>query len=518
MIYRLSVFFVLLLAGCSASTKQNDTPLQGVETPIMGWSSWNNYRIHINDSIIRTQADAMATNGMAEAGYNFINIDDGFFLGRDSQGRLLHDDSKFPNGMKSLADYIHSKGLKAGIYTDAGQNTCGSIWDADKNGIGVGVFGHEQQDFPMFFNEWGYDFIKIDWCGAQQQKLDEESVYTALIQQVKQTRPDVVFNICRWQFPGTWACPIADSWRFSGDINASFNSICHIIDKNMFLAPYASPGHFNDMDMLQVGRGMSADEDRAHFTMWCMMASPLLAGNDLATMSDETRKILTNREVIALNQDKAGIQAHITQRINGVEMWVKHLVERDGLERAVALFNRGDQPTSVTIDLADAGLTGVRSARDLWNHIDIGTESNMLTVDVPAHGIRAFRVIGTGIVIPDVYEAEYGFVNHLGRNNGPGFSPDDGFSGGYGVKGLGADAGNWLEFRHILMSESGERTITIAASEKLPDSLEVEINGQKCAKYDADTWKAQFNNGYNVVKIYSSTEVLPIIDHLRISK
>ncbi len=516
MFFRFSLFLALVATACGVTLKEIKVSTQGAVTPIMGWSSWNNYRIHINDSIIRNQADAMVRSGMAEAGYSFINIDDGYFLGRDEKSRLLYDDVKFPNGMKSLADHIHAKGLKAGIYTDAGENTCGSIWDADKNGIGVGVFGHEHIDFPMFFNEWGYDFIKIDWCGGQQQKLDEESVYSSLIHQVKETRKDVVFNICRWQFPGTWACAIADSWRISGDINASFGSICHIIDKNMFLAPYASPGHFNDMDMLQVGRGMTADEDKAHFTMWCMMASPLLAGNDLAQMSEETRMILTNKEIIALNQDPAGLQAEIVARINGVEMWVKHLVQRNGRERAVTLLNRSETPVTVTIDFAEAGLKDVKSVRDLWEHQEKQVTDNKMTVEVPAHGVRALRAVASDIIIPSRYEAEYGFINNLGRKDGPQFVAVNDFSGNYGVKGLGGDAGNSINFRYVLSEKNKSVNIIAASDNNIADTALLEVNGQKCKRTSENQWEASFNEGYNTILIYDAENQLPTLDYISI--
>ncbi len=243
----------------------------------------------------------MVNTNMHKAGYNFINIDDGFFGGRDGNGNLLSDDKKFPSGMEALATYIHGKGLNAGIYTDAGKNTCGSIYDKDANGIGVGIYGYIEKDCNRFFKEWKYDFLKVDWCGGEKMKLDEATEYTKIINAVKAINNDIVFNVCRWKFPGTWAIKTADSWRISGDIRENFSSILKIIDLNVDLYQYASPGHYNDMDMLQVGRGMSYDEDKTHFSMWCMLNSPLLAGNDLRKMSAQTIEILTNNELIAIN-------------------------------------------------------------------------------------------------------------------------------------------------------------------------------------------------------------------------
>ena len=367
---------------------------QRPKTPIMGWSSWNNFRVNINEQLIREQADAMVSSGMVKAGYRYVNIDDGYFGGRDAQGHLFADSIKFPSGMKALADYIHSKGLRAGIYTDAGSNTCGSIWDNDKNGIGVGIYGYIKQDCNQFFNQWGYDFLKVDWCGGQKQKLDEKTEYLAIIKEVRSIRKDIIFNICRWQFPGEWAVKEADSWRISGDIDAKWGSISHIIDLNAGLAKYASSGHFNDMDMLQVGRAMTYDEDKSHFSMWCMMLSPLLAGNDLRTMSKETIEILTNREMIAIHQDEACIQAERNLKEGSVEVWVKPLGKAAKKEFAVAVLNRGDNPAAYTLSFANLGMKGVSKARDVWQHKNVSVASGKITLDLPTHGIVVLRVKG----------------------------------------------------------------------------------------------------------------------------
>ncbi|RZJ20605.1 MAG: glycoside hydrolase family 27 protein, partial [Acinetobacter sp.] len=254
--------FKLLLISLTLLLASVPVYPQKAKPPIMGWSSWNAFHVNIDEKMLREQADAMVASGMYDAGYRFVNIDDGYFGGRDSSGKLLPDLKKFPSGMKAFADYIHSKKLKAGIYTDGGKNTCGSIYDNDKNGIGVGIYGHIEQDCQLFFKEWGYDFLKVDWCSAERMKLDEETEYTKIIKVVKGIDPHIVFNICRWKFPGTWAIKQADSWRISDDIRENFNSILRIIDLNADLHQYASAGHYNDMDMLQVGRGMSYDEDK----------------------------------------------------------------------------------------------------------------------------------------------------------------------------------------------------------------------------------------------------------------
>ena len=231
--------------------------------PVMGWSSWNTYRIHINEALIKKQADAMVSQGLKEAGYLYVNVDDGFFGWRDENGKLQTHPERFPNGLKCVADYIHSKGLKAGIYSDAGSNTCGSIWDKDPNGVGVGLYGHEKQDADLFFNEWGFDFIKIDYCGAGQSlALEEQKRYTEIRQAIDAVcNRNISLNICRWAFPGTWAKDLARSWRISADITPQWESIKYIIGKNLYLSAYAGGGHYNDMDMLEIGRGLKPEED-----------------------------------------------------------------------------------------------------------------------------------------------------------------------------------------------------------------------------------------------------------------
>lgn len=375
-------FISLLITATSFAQKP--------KPPIMGWSSWNQFRININEQMIKEQADAMISSGMYDAGYRFINIDDGYFGGRDSSGRLYVDKQKFPSGMKVLVDYIHSKGLKAGIYSDAGKNTCGSIWDKDSNGIGVGIYGHIEQDCKLFFKDWNFDFIKVDWCGGEQMKLDEKTQYLKIIDAVKAIDSNIVFNICRWQFPGTWAIKKADSWRISGDISPTFSSILHIIDLNRDLYKYASAEHYNDMDMLQVGRGMSYEEDKAHFSMWCMLNSPLLAGNDLHKMSKQTIEILTNKEVIALNQDKGFVQARRMFEKHSVEVWMKPL--GSGGSMAIALLNCGNDEQVFTLAAQSLGISVKSKLRDLWLHKDLGKMGNARAFTIPGHGIVVLRV------------------------------------------------------------------------------------------------------------------------------
>ncbi len=391
--------FIVSLFSCRVEQKK-ETINPRPQTPIMGWASWNNYRIHINEDIIKSQADAMASNGMSEVGYKYINTDDGFFGGRDADGNLLVHKERFPKGMKYLADYIHSKGLLAGIYSDAGINTCASFWDKDTIGVGMGLFGHDQQDLTLFLKDWGYDFIKVDWCGGDWLGLDEQIRYTEISKIIRDIRPDVVFNICRWEFPGKWALKVADSWRISGDISNNFKSVMHIVDLNAGLWRYSGPGHVNDMDMLQIGRGMSYEEDKAHFTMWCIMNSPLLAGNDLTSMSKESLSILTNKDVIALNQDPLIYQARRLVDYGDTEVWAKPLKSTMSGEVAVVLLNRAEKASDISFAMKTIGINAKAGYRfkDLWkNETNELNNTDSISFKVPAHGVVALRIKGESI-------------------------------------------------------------------------------------------------------------------------
>lgn len=388
------VLFTILALGLSVHAGTAPRP----HVPIMGWSSWNHFRIHIDEVMIREQADAMARSGMKEAGYRFINIDDGFFGGRDENGNLFSYDLRFPSGMKSLADYIRAKGLKPGIYAEAGSNTCGSIYDKDPRGVGVGLYGHEERDLKLMLVDWGYDFIKVDWCGGLRENLAEQEQYTKIGEIVRRLKPGAVYNVCRWEYPGDWVKRVADSWRVSGDIEPTFESVMHIVDLCEPLWKHSGPGGFNDMDMLQVGRGMTETEDRTHFTMWCMMNSPLLAGNDLRSMTPATLAILTQPELISLNQDPLAYQARRLRDDGDTELWAKPLGKTDSGDVAVTLLNRGKESATISFDLTEVGVdaSGSYAIRDLWQrrNLDAASRQSRRSFTVPSHGVVALRIKG----------------------------------------------------------------------------------------------------------------------------
>lgn len=371
------------------------------KTPIMGWASWNCFRTDISEDKLREQADALVSTGLSEYGYTYLNMDDGFFGGRDKDGVLLFHSKRFPNGIKPVADYAHSLGLKAGAYAEGGDKTCGYYYDSEGiNGDNVGLYGYEEQDLKMYLEECGFDFIKVDWCGGLRLGLDEKEQYSKIgniINEIrKRTDRCIVYNICRWQFPGAWAADVADSWRTGADIAPDFKSIIHQIDNIKPLAKYCKPGHVNDLDMMQIGNGLNSIDEDTHFTMWCMMSTPLMIGCDLTKISDETLKILKNKELIEINQDKACIQAYVVKEYrdeNGEllgEIWVKDLGKENSSCKAAAFLNRSEQPLKMRFDFSELGLAGkILNIRDLRRHTDI---ENLTEVYTMPHEAAVFKI------------------------------------------------------------------------------------------------------------------------------
>ena len=353
------------------------------KTPPMGWNSWNHFRGEIDDAGVRGIADAMVASGMKEAGYTYVNIDDTWQGARDPSGNITTN-KRFPD-MKALAGYVHGKGLKIGIYSSPGPLTCAGY---------AGSFGHEEQDAKQYA-AWGFDYLKYDWCSASAiyEDSDMRAVYQKMGDALGHSGRLILFSLCQYGRANVWEWGpkvSGNSWRTTGDIRDAWESMETIGFGQNDLAKWAAPGHWNDPDMLEVGNGgMSADEYRTHMTLWSMLAAPLLAGNDLRTMSEETKSILLNREIIALDQDKAGHQGHRASQNGETEIWVKNLANGD---IAVAMFNRGSSPAEMKATWAELGLSRARKARDLWAHKDLSDAATGYGAPVPAHGVVAIRV------------------------------------------------------------------------------------------------------------------------------
>jgi alpha-galactosidase len=361
-------------------------------TPPMGWNSWNKFACAgVNEKVIRASADEIASNGMKDAGYQYVVIDDCWQTGRDAAGNIIADPQKFPSGIKALADYVHSKGLKFGLYTDVGTKTCAGR---------PGSIGHEYQDAQQYAN-WGVDYLKEDWCSTLPGQSSESS-YTLMRKALAATGRPIVFSICEWGStkPWLWAGTVGNMWRATGDIQDCWNckktwggnGVLQIVDQMDPIYSYAGPGHWNDADMLEVGNGgMTTEEYRAHFSLWAIFSAPLLAGNDLENMTPDTREILLNKEVIAIDQDPMGIQGHRVQKDGDLEVWSKQLADGG---RAVALLNRSDKAATISTDWRTIGYTATLSAavRDLWAHKDLAQHTGSFSAEVPSHAVVMVRI------------------------------------------------------------------------------------------------------------------------------
>lgn len=353
-------------------------------TPPMGWNSWNHYHLRINEAAIRAQAKAMVETGLKAAGYEYVVIDGGWEGYHNAQGVFVPDILKFPN-MKGLCDYIHGLGLKVGIHDSPGPVTCSGR---------EASYGHERQDAETFAR-WGIDFVKYDWCSARTvYKPDQmKEVYEKFHQDLLRTGRPILYSLCQYGMQDVWkwgASVGGSMWRTTGDISDNYFHMAYIGFGQNGLQKYAGPGHWNDPDLLEVGNGgMTTEEYRTQMSLWCMLAAPLFASNDLTRMSKATLEILTNREVIAVDQDKAGIQGHRAWQEGPLEIWVKALA--DG-SKAVGMFNREKHPMSMTLRFKDVGITGAAKLRDLWAHRNLGTLSRSYTAHLPGHGAAILKI------------------------------------------------------------------------------------------------------------------------------
>lgn len=506
----------------------------------MGWSSWNTFALNINDDIIKSQADAMVSLGLSDVGYKYINIDDGFFGGRRmSDGQLLIHPVRFPNGLRGLVDYIHSLGLKAGIYSDAGRNTCGHFWGNDTIAHDVGLYGYDQKDADFYFKELGFDFIKVDFCGGTDWTnfgktiLDEEERYTAISNAIKNTgRSDVRLNVCRWDYPGTWVSKVALSWRTTCDIADNWESVAGIIKQNLYMSAYSSPGHYNDMDMLEVGRSLTDEEDATHFGLWCIMNSPLLIGCDMRQLKPHTLSLLKNRELIALNQDSPFRQAYVADKKSECYILVKDVEKTGGKTRAFAVYNPTDTEQTVEVDFASLDLGGKVELRDLYKHENIGGFTGSFTLSVPPHATRIYRAKARKRLMRRVYEGECGFISDYQElvNNRTAmtgiYEENAACHGGAKASWLGGKKENDLVWSEVVVPRSGDYEVELRYQAETPSEIMVDVNGTQCttvatAATSADATSAvrvtlRLNKGANTVRLHNDTRRMADIDCMMI--
>ena len=369
-------------------------------TPPMGWSTWNKFGCDINEELVIEMANAMVSSGMKDAGYEYIIIDDCWQVDRDENGNIIADPEKFPSGIKALADYVHSKGLKIGLYTCSGTETCMKR---------PGSRGYEFQDARTYAS-WGIDYVKSDWCNHGKQSA--EASYTTMRDALYKAGRPVVFSICEWgsSKPWEWGKDVGHLWRTTGDIHNSFDGknnwgalgIMPMVDRQVDIRGYSGPEHWNDLDFMQIGNGvLTQNENRVHFSMWCILSAPLMAGNDLRNMKPEIMEILTNDEVIAVNQDPLGIPGLRWEDYGYFEIWFKPMKNGDII---ICFLNRDDQSFNLVYDLKGKEIVdnnfgwkkyqidGCYKIRDLWEHKDIGTTDETIVATIPGHDILMLRL------------------------------------------------------------------------------------------------------------------------------
>jgi alpha-galactosidase len=370
-------YWALLFALC---VDANDNGLG--RTPQMGWNSWNHFHCDIHEDLIQDIAHAAVDLGLKDAGYSYINLDDCWQISRDDDGYIQEDPDAFPSGIPALSDYVHSLGLKFGLYSDAGTNTCQRR---------PGSLGYETQDAESY-KEWNIDYLKYDNCFST--VTDVKLRYQAMHDALNASGHPIFFSMCEWgvEDPATWASPVGNSWRTTGDIRPTWDSITRMLDQNNRWHEYAGPGGWNDPDMLEVGNGkLTYVEQKSHFTLWCLIKAPLLLGNDLRQMENLTLEIISNSEVIALNQDPLGVQGYKrTSDKDGLEVWAGPLSQG---HVAVVLFNRSSRPANITAMWDDIGIApaSLYHVRDLWAHQDLEIQGASVTKLVDSHDVVALR-------------------------------------------------------------------------------------------------------------------------------
>jgi alpha-galactosidase len=379
------ILIAVLFAGLTASAQK--TP-NLVPTPPMGWNSWNKFACDINEKVIREMADAIVSFGMSKLGYEYIVIDDCWQVARKTDGTIIVDSVKFPSGIKSLADYVHSKGLKFGIYSCAGLKTCQQR---------PGGNGYEVIDANTYAS-WGVDYLKYDWC--YNEGIDYLKAYTDMSNALAKSGRPIVFSLCEWgsNRPWIWASKVGHLWRTTGDIQDCWDCKADwggmgwttILDQQVGLEKFAGPGHWNDPDMLEVGNGkMKNNEYQAHFSFWCLLAAPLMAGNDLRSMDEATKAILTNPNAIKVNQDKLGIQGSKIFDEGDFEIWSKKLSNN---ETAMIFFNRNEKENTFKINWKQLGITKDSQLFDIWKNAKAGNTGATSEVKIPGHSVLFYNI------------------------------------------------------------------------------------------------------------------------------
>jgi alpha-galactosidase len=502
-----------VIAAQPAATLGNGLAL----TPPMGWNDWNAYGCNVSETLVKQTADKFVSSGLAAAGYKYVNIDDCWMQhSRDGSGNLQPDFTKFPDGISGTAAYVHSKGLKLGIYEDAGTATCAGF---------PGSLGHEQQDANLFAS-WGVDYLKYDNCNNNGSSTTAQYIarYSAMRDALARTGRPIVYSVCEWGInsPWTWAGDVGNLWRTTGDISANFSSMLSIFHANVGLASFAGPGKWNDPDMLEVGNGMSATEDRAHFSLWAEMAAPLLAGDNLVAASATTLSILGNTRVIAVDQDSLGRQGTMVSSSGGRDVLAKPLANGDV---SVVLFNESATTQTISTTAAAIGKTGAASysLTDLWSGATSST-TGTISASVPGHGVVMYRVAGGTTSTTTAYEAEASSSTLAGAAVRASCS---GCSGAQKVGWIGNGAANYVTVNGINVTAAGSHTLTVYYTLSGSRSFSVSVNGRPDIVLNltgsdwstavATTLTVTLNAGANTIKFHNDSAFAPDLDRITVT-
>ena len=386
-LFAILVLAILLAEGCAEA--QSSSP---AATPPMGWNTWYAFGCRVTEAEVRAAVDAMAANGMKAAGYEYVNLDDCWQGKRDAKG-FIHSNERFPD-MKGLAEYVHRRGFKFGIYSSPGPKTCGGY---------AGSYRHEKQDAETYA-KWGVDFVKYDWCSASQvyKPRQLKAAYEKMRKSLLRARRPMVYSLCEYgmEAPWLWGPGVgANLWRTTDDVSnridfQEYQRMMFVGFSEAGLERYAGPGHWNNPDMLQIGnRGLNLDEDKTQMSLWSLLAAPLISSTDLARLTPAQLAILTNRDVIAVDQDSLGIEGHRVSQTGPVEVWAKTL---SGSRLAVGLFNSGESPLPASVRFSDIGISGAVQARDLWQRKDLGKHRGRFSAEIPKHGVVMIEIQSSG--------------------------------------------------------------------------------------------------------------------------
>ena len=497
-------------------------------TPPMGWAGWNRYLCDYDEGTVRDQADALVASGMRELGYRYVLIQECIAPRRNPDGTLFIDPARFPQGLKALVDFIHSRGLKAGVYTDVGPHTCFG------EPFYMGSFEHEDIDAASFA-AWGFDFVEMDYCDRPSGHSGRE-IYERMAASIRKTGRPMLLYICSWgnEQPWEWAQGVAGLWRTDQDISweknhVTWERVVLNFESNARRAVFSAPNSWNDPDMLEIGnRGLSPDEMRSHFSMWAISAAPLWASTDLIRMDDATRSIFTNAEVVRVDQDALGAQAtKVQEDERGLEVWAKALGTRSSGDRAVLLLNLQDKPARMHVRWSNLELKGSANVRDLWTHKNLGTFRDGYETSVSSHGSVMIRVSGQfSWAQGATYEAEW--PGNLRTDNAQ-LIECSACSQGYAIRlqGTETEARANLTFSHINVPEKGEYLLTInyLNSGLGPTPIELRINADASIKLELTPrlvgWLSlhvQLVAGENAIQVSCPGSQHADIDSIRISR